>query len=54
MFVYVFRDEERSCMVSATEQGAAPLPLSVTPMPPDRNTVIRFIYACLWYTQESG
>lgn len=54
MFVYVFTDEKRSCMVSATEQGAEPLPLSVTPMPPDRNTATGFVYATFWCTQESG
>lgn len=37
-------------MVSATQQGAEPLPLSVTPMPPERNTVTGFIYAPLWST----
>lgn len=39
-------------MVPATQQGAEPLPLSVTPMPPERNTLTGLIYAPLCSTQS--
>lgn len=33
-------------------QGAEPLPLSVIPMPSERNTVSGFMYAPLWFTES--